>query len=159
MIKEVQSCVFEQFEKIENCGLVHQCNCFCVMGAGVAKEVKKRYPSAYRADCMYSFAGDETKLGDFSVSRAGADLNKRFVFNVYGQYGYGLGGGQNTEYHALRKGLEGVKAFCNKHQITKLCIPYNIGCGLGGGNWKIVSGIIEDVFGNSDMEAFICQKH
>jgi hypothetical protein len=23
-------------------------------------------------------------------------------------------------------------------------IPYNMGCGLGGGDWEIVSGIIEE---------------
>jgi len=29
--------------------IVHGCNCFCTMGAGIAKTIKELYPSAYLA--------------------------------------------------------------------------------------------------------------
>lgn len=30
--------------------IVHGCNCFCEMGAGIARQIKKTFPEAYRAD-------------------------------------------------------------------------------------------------------------
>jgi hypothetical protein len=33
--------------------------------------------------------------------------------------------------------------------------PYNIGCGLGGGSWKIINSIIEEVFSVSGINLSI----
>ncbi len=30
--------------------IIHGCNCFCTMGAGIAKGIKTQFPEAYRAD-------------------------------------------------------------------------------------------------------------
>ena len=32
--------------------------------------------------------------------------------------------------------------------------PKNIGCGLGGGNWKVISALIEEILGE-DYEVYI----
>jgi len=37
--------------------IVHGSNCFCTMGAGIAKTIKETFPAAYRADLA-------TKKGD-----------------------------------------------------------------------------------------------
>ena len=30
--------------------IVHGCNCFCAMGAGIAKSIRRAFPQAYEAD-------------------------------------------------------------------------------------------------------------
>jgi hypothetical protein len=40
----------------------------------------------------------------------------------------------------------------------KLGIPYGIGCGLGGGNWQIVSSMLNVIFENSSTNLIICKK-
>lgn len=42
--------------------IVHGCNCFCKMGAGIAKEIKSRYPQAYEQDRLTKY-GDKNKMG------------------------------------------------------------------------------------------------
>ena len=40
--------------------IIHGCNCFCTMGAGIAKAIKARFPEAYQADCQTP-KGDRAK--------------------------------------------------------------------------------------------------
>ena len=56
--------------------IVHGCNCFHAMGAGVAAAIASRYPSALTADKATDF-GDAAKLGTIStvdVSCAGQQV-------------------------------------------------------------------------------------
>ena len=43
-------------------GMVHCCNLYHAFGAGIAKQIKIKYPGAYEADCE-SMYGDNLKLG------------------------------------------------------------------------------------------------
>ena len=45
--------------------IVHGCNCMCTMGAGIAKQIKQKFPEAYRVDCQTK-KGDRSKLGTIS---------------------------------------------------------------------------------------------
>ena len=45
--------------------IVHGCNCFCTMGAGIAKTIKQKFPAAYEAD-LQTVNGDKSKLGQIS---------------------------------------------------------------------------------------------
>ena len=47
--------------------IVHGCNCFCTMGAGIAKTIKQKFPTAYQAD-LATIKGDKTKLGAVSYT-------------------------------------------------------------------------------------------
>ena len=42
--------------------IVHGCNCFCTMGAGIAKQIKKNFPQAFEED-LKTEKGDHGKLG------------------------------------------------------------------------------------------------
>ena len=46
--------------------LVHGCNCFTKMGAGIALGIKNTWPGAYVADCMTE-SGDREKLGTITT--------------------------------------------------------------------------------------------
>jgi O-acetyl-ADP-ribose deacetylase (regulator of RNase III) len=69
---------------------------------------------------------------------------------VFGQLNYGRDGQRYTSYPALKSGLEEVYTFAKEHGLS-VALPYNIGCGLGGGDWSVVSEMIYEIFGGSTV--------
>jgi len=111
----------------------HGCNCFCCFGAGIAAQIKRQFPDAYKIDCQ-TISGDRKKLGSITV----AFQRDVFVVNAYTQYRYGRGG-PHCDYDAIRMCMKAVKkSFSGK----RIGLPM-IGCGLAGGSWPIVQKIIE----------------
>lgn len=122
--------------------LMHQCNCFCNFGAGIAKEIKKKFPYAYYTDCETK-KGDKSKLGTSSVCLVEED--EGFICNIYGQYHWKPEKGKRicTEYNHLESGLRNTLDYLTGYdENMTIGIPL-IGCGLAGGDWKVVSKIIE----------------
>ena len=64
--------------------VVHGCNCFCTMGAGIAKEISSRYPVVLERDKMTGW-GDSSKMGTIDT----VDVGKFSIVNAYTQYRYG----------------------------------------------------------------------
>lgn len=126
----------------------HQSNCFNTMGSGVALAIKNAFPAAYEADCT-TVKGDIGKLG----SMACAFTPKGPIFNLYGQYRYGKDGALYTDYDSLKRAMESMRFILDMaDQDTPIGFP-KIGCGTAGGDWNIVSAIIEEVF--EGMEVII----
>ena len=48
-------------------GFIHSCNCFHTFGAGIALQIKRKYPELYEADAKHGPAGDRNRLGTFST--------------------------------------------------------------------------------------------
>jgi O-acetyl-ADP-ribose deacetylase (regulator of RNase III) len=122
--------------------IVHGCNCQCQMGAGIAKSIKAAFPEAYEADCKTP-KGDRSKLGSTShalVKSSGASFT---VVNAYTQFHW-RGNGVKVDYDAVRSCMRLVK-----QQFSGSRIGYPmIGAGLAGGDWDIISEIIEaELFG------------
>jgi O-acetyl-ADP-ribose deacetylase (regulator of RNase III) len=131
--------------------IAHFCNCQCVMGAGLALQFKKKYPQIYKIDIL-SGQGDWDKLGTITHTPSG---DGKVLINCYTQYSYG--GGHQTNYEAVYQSLGAVKAHLEAVQVKNLGLPYGAGCGLGGGDWKVVRAIIEEVFGESELKVAICR--
>lgn len=129
--------------------IIHSCNCFNVMGAGIARQIKDKFPEAYLAD-QRTVKGDVKKLGTYSWARS----KNKIICNLYGQYNYD-GGGRKTNYEAIANGLEAIK---NRFEVLywwpKIGFPYGMGCGLEGGNWSIVEKIIEVTFADKDIHIY-----
>ena len=154
MLKLKQADLFETFESLPNSFLVHCCNCFHTMGAGVAAEVRRRYPEAYRAD-LETPRGDPRKLGTTSS----ASVGNRRVFNLYGQFSFG--GGRDLDYDALERGLRVIAAEASKQSalgIRTVIVTYKIGCGLAGGDWGEVFSILDRVGGEYDVDIVVADK-
>lgn len=122
--------------------LIHGCNCFNTMGAGLAKEIKYRYPEAYFKDLLTK-KGSLDKLGKYTFANVLCKrTNKAFtIINAYTQYNYGKS--KNNEplvsYDAIRSILLDID-----YRFTGVIgLPF-IGCGLAGGDWSIVSKIITE---------------
>lgn len=119
--------------------IIHGCNCFNTMGAGFAKQIKKHFRSAYLID-KKTIKGDIQKLGTYSFSTVNLKNNKKLIIiNAYTQYCYG-GNQINTNYNAIRNVFRLIKKNFSGYSFG---FP-KIGCGLGGGDWEIVSKIINE---------------
>ena len=133
--------LLESFNKNEIDILVHGCNCFHTMGAGIAKQIKEKYYDAYKADLL-TIKGDKTKLGSYSILSIN---DNQYIINAYTQYYYF--GKRPINYVALRD----VFKLINKNfKNLKIGIP-KIGAGLGKGNWNIIKSIIEEESTNNKI--------
>ncbi|MGB3212164.1 MAG: macro domain-containing protein [Desulforhopalus sp.] len=117
--------------------IVHGCNCFCTMEAGVARAIQDEFPEAYAAD-LVTIKGDRNKLGDFSfatVKRGGHEIT---IVNGYTQFHF-HGESVLVDYDAVQK------LFCKvKQHYSGKRIGYpKIGAGLAGGDWEKISRIID----------------
>ena len=122
--------------------IIHGCNCFCTMGAGIAKTIKEEFPEAYHAD-LETKNGDESKLGE--ISWAKVNDGSLIVVNGYTQFNW-KGRGRKTDYEAIRKVFQKVKA-----QFSGLRIGYPaIGAGLAKGDWQVISEIINEELDKED---------
>lgn len=115
--------------------IVHQVNCKKIMGAGLALQIRRKYPQHF-ADYMAA----EPKLGDIVVTCIHSTL---YIIGVYGQYSYGRYG-LHTNYSALRIAMIKAAQFAAQKNLP-LYIPYGIGCGLAGGDWNRVAAILSDI--------------
>lgn len=155
MLKLRNADLFETFEGLPNAFLVHCANCFHVMGAGVALEIRRRYPEAYRAD-IQTERGNPLKLGTVSSAAIGS----RRVFNLYGQFSFG--NGRDLDIFMLDKGLRLVAAEAdaqNRAGIRTPIVTYKIGCGLAGGDWNEVVEILDNIAIEYDIEIIVADKN
>lgn len=140
MIKNVKGNLLKS-----NCEYIcHQVNCQGVMGSGIAKQIRERWPDVYyhyKDKCYYN--GTAGLLGTIDIIDT---IDGPMVVNMYSQADYGYNGMRFTSYDAFVKALEYMKR--DIPYGSKVGFPKNIGCGLGGGNWNIISAIIEAVVGD-----------
>lgn len=120
--------------------IVQGCNCFHVMGAGLAAQIKQRYPRAYEAD-LVTPRGDESKLGTYSSSY----YPPFWVINAYTQFGFGMENDPPVNYEAIHSVLSSLSAEMDPN--TRFGLP-RIGCGLAGGDWERVEDIILETLGD-----------
>lgn len=131
--------------------IAHQANLEHVMGGGIAAQIRKRFPYAAAAD-RRTPRSDKKKLGTYSVGYG--NYTEPAVVNLYSQRG--LGGGDQTDYPALRKALTSLEKHLNAvARDVKIGVPYRLGCGVAGGSWPQVYGILEAVFGKSPVALVI----
>lgn len=136
MLKHTTGCLLALAERGEFDIIVHGCNCFCCMGAGIAARIAKLYPQAYRADCKTK-PGDASKLGTYTAASAGNFV----IVNAYTQYSTAKTFGQDVfEYTAFKTVLN---TLAQESPAARFGLPY-IGMGLAGGNADRILPIIEE---------------
>lgn len=122
--------------------IIHGCNCMCVMGAGIAKQIKKHFPKAYQADKTTKRAC-RNKMGTYS-----SYYDQKYdvtIVNAYTEYDY-RGKGIKINYDSIRQVFEKIK---HDFKDQKIAFP-KIGAGLGGGDWSRITNIINEELDGED---------
>lgn len=119
--------------------IAHGCNAQGVMGSGVAKAIRDKWPSVYDA-YKETYKTKGLHLGDIIMCQAGDKL----VANCITQEHYGRDGKVYVDYDAISKCMEHLLKHCDEQGIESIAIP-KIGAGLGGGDWLLIEGMIKEI--------------
>jgi O-acetyl-ADP-ribose deacetylase (regulator of RNase III) len=127
----------------------HGCNCQKRMASGVAYAVRKTFYEMVQAD-LDSPVSNQERLGTFiRVSLS----NGKIGYNIYSQFMYGRDR-VNVDYGALEQGTLGACENLKASGFKTLALP-KIGCGLAGGDWDVVSKILERVSNQTGVDITI----
>lgn len=130
----------EFIENAQETIIAHGCNSMGVMGSGVARIVKEKWPRAFK-DYRNEYEKNGLFIGEviFSVC---AD---KIIANCITQQSYGRDKKQYVDYNAIRTCMSGIKEYMIQRNLNSLAMP-KIGAGLGGGDWPLIEDIINKVF-------------
>jgi O-acetyl-ADP-ribose deacetylase (regulator of RNase III) len=133
--------------------IIHGCNAQGVMGGGVAKLIKDKYPLAFKdyALCLQAKRTlNKPALGSNTYSIQGNNL---VIVNAVTQEYYGTDK-RYTDYDAVRMCFADFMDEIDTHPTVFEDVPRVlnfplIGCGLGGGDWEVIEQIIEEEIDDS----------
>ena len=150
MIKHIKCDIFESGADV----ILHQVNCQGVMGSGIAKQVRERYPmvfTQYKEFCNKHSYDASFLLGLAQCVKVGEN---NYIVNLFAQDNFGYDGKCYTNYRALQQCLESVRDYVIFNGKT-IAIPYLMACHRGGGDWNTVYKMIEEIF--EDHNVLICE--
>ena len=116
--------------------IIHGCNSKGVMGSGVAKVLREKYPRAYQ-DYNDVYNGYGLELGNVIVS---VQDDGKVIHNAITQRDYGRDSSRvYVSYWAIAESFRKI----NQWGIKEIALP-KIGAGLANGDWNVISAIIEN---------------
>lgn len=120
--------------------IIHGCNCVGGFGSGVASQIAKKWPKAKTKYLEYHNTIG-WKLGDIQIVK----LKKgKYLANCATQKEYFPRNKVHADYKAIATVMRSLKYMSSDGKLS-IGMP-KIGCGLAGGDWKIVENIINRVF-------------
>lgn len=132
--------------------IIDQRNCQAVMGSGIAKAIREKWPKVYTEYLQFcrNFGPAKYLLG--RIQTCELVEGKLFSCGLFGQFNYGTDLVRYTSYGAWEKALPEIKHLCRYYNLTPY-FPYNCGCDRGRGDWEIISRLIYETL----PEAVICK--
>lgn len=130
--------------------IAHGCNCFCKQKSGIARQMAENFGTSSAS--VYTLEGEKhrgsfNKLGTIQYGYKG----KLAIVNCYTQYMYGKnhedGVDKPIDYVALRLCMRKLN-FTFKGKSVGLPM---IGSGLAGGDWYIITDIIQQELKDCDI--------
>lgn len=120
--------------------IVHGCNAQGRMASGFAKELRARFPGAYD-DYMVAHGNGALELGANIIHVN--DEHNVIISNSITQNRYGYDGKKYVSYDGIDTCFENLNNML-KQLGNNVHVHYPlIGADLGGGNWNVISEIIE----------------
>lgn len=124
--------------------LVNPVNAVGVMGAGLAKEFRARFPANYRAYLRACKSG-HVAPGRMFVYDYGAGRSPRYIINFPTKRHWK----DPSRMADIESGLAGLRRTLAERAIASVALPA-LGAGLGGLDWPGVRRRIEDSLGGLD---------
>jgi O-acetyl-ADP-ribose deacetylase (regulator of RNase III) len=119
--------------------IVHGCNAQGVMGSGVARLIRDKYPTAYT---LYrsTYESRGLKVGEVIYLRVNENL---MIANAITQQNFG--GDPRVVYVNYERLRDCFSDVAKLASLTSLPVHFPlIGCGLANGDWNVVSKIIDE---------------
>ena len=123
--------------------IVHGCNSHGVMGSGVARQIRAKWPNVYE---IYRLRFDTfgLDLGEIIPVRT---IDDKIIVNAITQDSFGRDGTRYVDYDAITAVFTQLNDRAIDWEVTEMALP-RIGAGLGGGSWEIIEKIINDLSTN-----------
>ena len=128
--------------------IAHQVNCQGVMGSGVAKQIKEKWPDVFKQYDYHVRMLDHNVLGDCQLVQI---KENKFVANLFGQRYYGRENLRYTSYDGIYDALVKLQVYMNTRSCKSIAIPYKMSSDRGGADWNVILAMIESVFKDSDI--------
>jgi O-acetyl-ADP-ribose deacetylase (regulator of RNase III) len=128
--------------------IIHGCNCMNKMGKGIALQIKETFPVVFEA--YTKIPPGKAKLGTIQLVKV--NETPLYVVNAHTQYDYKNNPGDKgvfADYAAIESCFKTLPFSINQIKSEfpvrhKIRIGYpKIGAGLAGGDWEIISKIID----------------
>jgi O-acetyl-ADP-ribose deacetylase (regulator of RNase III) len=125
--------------------LAHGVNCQGVMGSGVAKTFKEKYPQAFKDYLYYLKCFKDSlqiqPLGEVCFTET---RDKLLLASMFTQEFYGKDGKKYMSYEAF---FNSFRKVADHYEESTIVMP-KIGAGLGGGDWNIIEGLMNIILDN-----------
>lgn len=124
--------------------IVHGCNAQGVMGKGIAKSIREKWPNVYEV-YRQEYETNGLHLGQVIFVGASEGFGPPILANAITQDHYANKSGEPgvfVDYDAIRQCMKSVAAYCRHNAFMDITMP-KIGAGLGGGDWNVIEKIIE----------------
>lgn len=124
--------------------LAHGCNTQGAMGAGIAKEFRRRWPE------MYEAYRERCRAGEFRLGGVFVWGTDPVIFNLATQ----PRPGPSATLDAIASAVQAMLDSAADLGIAKIGLP-RLGAGLGGLDWSKVADCLDRVAGQSDIELIV----
>jgi O-acetyl-ADP-ribose deacetylase (regulator of RNase III) len=133
--------------------IAHCANCQRVMGSGIAYQIKNEMPEAYNAYIEFDKDEKELQLGTISY----APVDHGIVVNLHAQHLYGYDGSRFVNYEAIYATLMQTRDLMLDKDLKIVGVPYKMACDRAGGDWRIISAMLEVIFENTGIEVLVVE--
>lgn len=136
----------------------HCCNDIGVMGAGVARALRNKWPIVFDVyQRMYESLGDIS----YSIVETFPEDNRPqvVVVNMIGQHGVvGPNNLKPVKYTALTKAMFHIKDLCEMLKMGKrkpVIHTPKFGSDLAGGNWEFIKELIKEIWIDNGIDVVV----
>ena len=119
--------------------IAHGCNAQGVMGSGVAAIIRKKYPQVFP-----TYKAAHNSFGLHLGTVLFVESEGKVIANAITQQLYGTDK-RHADYEAIANAMAKLNAGAVKRSKDAVAMPL-IGAGLAGGDWNVISAIIESEF-------------
>lgn len=139
--------------------IAHGVNCQNKMGSGVARALFEKWPKVkedYHNYCeeLIPLIGKISNLLGFFHE---VYVKDKIILNLLSQDKFGYDNKKYVSYYAISKGFHKIRGFLRDSDIEEIAIP-KIGCGLAGGDWNVVSALIEEAMEDIDVYVYVLEE-
>ena len=131
--------------------IVSAANTVGVMGKGVAKSIKEKFPWCYSP---YKQACDKKFISTGNIFAIKMEVHPQIIYPTIIHLTTKDHWKGSSKLEWVISGCNELKQFLDEKQIKSVAIP-RLGCGLGGLSWDLVKPKMEEIFSDIDCEVII----